>query len=91
MMISDISHITMGKISAGSFSASVSKDAGELYIWGSGPFGEFLTPHRVKTIVGATKSVEIGLNFGIALSQDGYLYSWGVNTFGELGTGDYRD
>ena len=39
-------------ISAGSFSAAISQDASDLYIWGSGVFGEFLTPHRVKTIHG---------------------------------------
>jgi len=81
----------MGKIAAGSFSASVSSDAGELYIWGSGPFGEFITPHRVKTLSGPAKEVSIGNNFGIALGHDGSLYSWGVNSFGELGTGDFRD
>lgn len=66
--VSDISHIPMGKIAAGSFSASVSSDTGELYIWGSGPFGEFITPHRVKTLAGPAKEVSIGHNFGIALT-----------------------
>jgi hypothetical protein len=27
----------------------VSKDNGHLFIWGSGHFGEFLIPHRVKS------------------------------------------
>lgn len=53
LLIEDISHIPMRNIAAGSFSASVSHDTGDLFIWGSGIFGEFLTPHRVKTIQGS--------------------------------------
>ena len=60
----------MRKVAAGSFSASIS-EIGDLYIWGSGVFGEFLTPHRVKTIHGATSDVSIGYHFGIALNRDG--------------------
>lgn len=44
----------MRYIAAGSFSGSISYDSGDLYLWGSGVFGEFLTPHRVKTIKGMT-------------------------------------
>jgi alpha-tubulin suppressor-like RCC1 family protein len=49
-MVEDISHIPMKYIAAGSFSASIAKDSGSLYLWGTGTFGEFKTPHRVKKI-----------------------------------------
>ena len=75
----------MRYVAAGSFSASISYDSGNLYLWGSGVFGEFLTPHRVKTIKGMTVSVSIGNHFGIAVNQDGIVYSWGHNNSGELG------
>ena len=52
-------------------------DTGDLYIWGTGVFGEFLTPHRVKTIRGQTQEVAIGNNFGVAISKTGNLYTWG--------------
>jgi len=38
----------MVKIRAGSFSASLSAD-GMLYVWGEGTFGNFYTPHRIKS------------------------------------------
>jgi alpha-tubulin suppressor-like RCC1 family protein len=37
------------KIRAGLFSAGLSAES-QLYIWGSGAFGEFSTPHRVKSV-----------------------------------------
>ncbi|MFN7880988.1 MAG: hypothetical protein ACK5NI_00640 [bacterium] len=51
LLIEDISHIPMSHIEAGSFSASIAKDSGQVYLWGSGTFGQFKTPHRVKKIV----------------------------------------
>lgn len=50
IMVEDISHIPMKYIAAGSFSAAIAKDSGSLYLWGTGTFGEFKTPHRVKKI-----------------------------------------
>jgi X-linked retinitis pigmentosa GTPase regulator len=85
ILISDISHIPMKHIAAGSISASLSCDAGDLYLWGSGSFGEFLTPHRVKTINGMTIDVSIGNHYGAAVNKDGFVYSWGHNNSGELG------
>lgn len=75
----------MKSIKAGSFSASISHDTGDLYLWGSGVFGEFLTPHRVKTINGSVVDVSIGNHFGVALSNEGAIYTWGHNNSGELG------
>ena len=40
----------MSFICAGGFSASISKETGSLYLWGTGTFGVFNTPHRVKKI-----------------------------------------
>ena len=40
----------MRSIAAGSFSAAISDETKCLYLWGTGAFGEFLTPHRVKKI-----------------------------------------
>jgi hypothetical protein len=49
MLVSEISNIPMRFIAAGSFSGSISHEKGELYLWGSGSFGEFLVPTRIKT------------------------------------------
>lgn len=37
--IQDISHVPMKHIAAGSFSASISKETKQLYLWGTGTFG----------------------------------------------------
>jgi len=79
----------MRHIAAGSFSGSISEENGNLFLWGSGHFGEFLIPHRVKRIQGEVISVSIGKNFGVALSSQGFLFSWGENHAGQLGFGDY--
>jgi alpha-tubulin suppressor-like RCC1 family protein len=70
----------MKSIEAGSFSAAISEDGSNLFLWGTGAFGEFLTPHRVKKIRGETQSVSIGQGFGVAVTMQGFLYSWGDNT-----------
>lgn len=36
-------------------------------------------------------NVYCGLNFSAALTDLGQLYTWGSNSFGQLGLGDYRD
>jgi hypothetical protein len=49
-VVEEISHIPMKFVAAGSFSASISEEKMDLFLWGTGSFGEFLTPHRVKKI-----------------------------------------
>jgi alpha-tubulin suppressor-like RCC1 family protein len=70
VMIEDISHITMSYVAAGSFSASISQDTGSLYLWGTGTFGKFMTPHRVKKIDGKAMHVAVGDRYGIVLTED---------------------
>ena len=72
----------MSYIAAGGFSASISKDAGSLYLWGSGTFGEFQTPHRVKKIESKSIKASIGYQFGMVLTEDRRIYTWGINANG---------
>jgi len=58
----------MSFIAAGGFSASISVETKSLYLWGTGTFGEFEHPHRVKKISGNVKYVSIGQDFGAALT-----------------------
>jgi alpha-tubulin suppressor-like RCC1 family protein len=48
-MITEIASITMRFIAAGSFSGAISHEKGELFLWGTGTFGEFPIPQKVKT------------------------------------------
>ena len=79
ILVEDISHIPMAYIAACTFSAAVAKDTGSLYLWGTGTFGEFRTPHRVKKIKEKVKEVSIGHHFGMVLTEERSLYTWGTN------------
>lgn len=81
----------MSYIAAGSFSSSIALESGSLYLWGTGTFGEFSTPHRVKKLKERSQQVCIGHNFGIVLSEENNIYTWGVNEKGQLGSGDFED
>lgn len=81
----------MVKVRAGSFSAALSADQ-QLFVWGRGIFGEFYTPHRVKS-VNKLEMLDFQLSKGglaVILTRHGTLYSWGANDFGQLGHGDYQ-
>lgn len=77
------------KISAGHHTAAISRE-GELYVWGTGVFGEYLSPHKLDIKASKLKEVTVGGSFGLALDESGKLFAWGANTSGELGIGDYE-
>lgn len=91
VLVEDISHIPMSSVAAGTFSASIAKETGSLYLWGTGTFGEFKTPHRVRKIEQKAVQVSIGDCFGMALTEDRRIYTWGINKNGQLGSGDFTD
>ena len=74
------------------FTAAIKTD-GTLWTWGDngqGRLGDNTTTQRntpVTTFSGGTnwKQVACGFNFTAAIKTDGTLWSWGVNTFGQLG------
>jgi X-linked retinitis pigmentosa GTPase regulator len=76
-------------ISAGYHSGAVDK-FGNLYIWGSGSFGEYLKPRKYVMQV-PIRDVCIRGFFGVALGESAktgtQLFCWGNNTYGELGNG----
>ncbi|CAG9322189.1 unnamed protein product [Blepharisma stoltei] len=80
-------NIYIEKVSAGQHSAALS-DKGNLYVWGTGAFGEYLLPQRFNSSSGPIRDVAIGGNFGAALDCANNLFVWGTNTNGELGLGD---
>ena len=82
-----LENFTIAKISCGSHSAAVS-DRGDLFLWGSGPFGELLTPQQVELPV-RVMEVAVGGTFAVALDVNHSVWTWGSNTSGELGLGDY--
>lgn len=88
--LEELSFARMVKVRAGTFSASLSAD-GQLYVWGEGTFGNFYTPHRIKS----AKTLDIS-DFQISkgglaavISRSGTCYTWGENDVGQLGHGDF--
>lgn len=81
------------------YSAAVT-EGGQLYLWGAnfyGQLGNATTANQtepVKVLEGIkVKEIELsgGSNAGgqsAAIAEDGSLYLWGKNTYGQLGTGD---
>ena len=88
--LEELSFSRMIKVRAGSFSASLSAD-GQLYVWGEGTFGQFYTPHRIKSAkVLDIQDFQISrMGLAAVVSRSGTCYTWGPNDVGQLGHGDF--
>jgi alpha-tubulin suppressor-like RCC1 family protein len=83
MLLSELNFTKIVKIRAGAFSGAQSVD-GQLYLWGSGSFGQFFTPHRVKSVASLDLlDFHIGRSgFTVLLTRSGQVYAWGANEAG---------
>ncbi|XP_047433036.1 RCC1 and BTB domain-containing protein 1 isoform X2 [Mugil cephalus] len=84
-------------ITCGQTSSVALVDNGEVYGWGYngngqlgiGNNGNQLTPCRVTALQGmCVQQVVSGYGHCLALTDEGLLYAWGANTYGQLGTGN---
>jgi X-linked retinitis pigmentosa GTPase regulator len=88
----DLEEYRIIKVAAGNHSAALT-NKGELFVWGTGVFGEFLLPiefGKAGSFLAPVTEISIGGSFGLALDTKGNLYSWGSNASGELGMGDFK-
>ena len=82
-------------ISCGQTSTMVALESGEVYGWGYNGNGQLglgnninqLSPSRVASVQGCVVKVVCGYAHTLALSDEGELYGWGANSYGQLGTG----
>jgi alpha-tubulin suppressor-like RCC1 family protein len=77
-------------VSAWHSSAAIT-EKGELFVWGSGIYGEFKKPRQVKlqndTML---QSVTVGGSFIVLVDKHGKAMVWGANSNGEIGVGDLQ-
>jgi len=76
------------KVACGQHSAALT-EKGEVYVWGTGVFGEQIVPYRYSAPGHIFKDISLNGFFGIALDQDNGVWTWGGNNNGELGLGHY--
>lgn len=57
-------------------------DTGDLFTWGT----DNAIPVKIMSDV---KTVSIGREFYMALTSNGDVYTWGINTYGQLGNGEF--
>ncbi|KGL74995.1 RCC1 and BTB domain-containing protein 1 [Tinamus guttatus] len=96
-----VSNCLQGKmvvgIACGQTSSMAVVNNGEVYGWGYngngqlglGNNGNQLTPCRVAALHGVcVLQIACGYAHTLALTDEGLLYAWGANTYGQLGTGN---
>jgi len=85
----------MKAISAGNWYAIAQKNDGTLWAWGDNRFGQFgdgttsdrkTTPVQIKTISNV-QAFSAGGYHTMALKNDGTIWTWGNNGYGQLGDG----
>jgi len=77
------------KVESGYHSGALN-DKGDLFLWGSGTFGEYLRPTRIKKPYPFI-DLSIGGFFGAAIDNKHSVYTWGNNNSGELGLGHFEN
>ncbi|XP_018584674.2 RCC1 and BTB domain-containing protein 1-like isoform X1 [Scleropages formosus] len=87
---------TVVGIACGQTSSMAVVDNGEVYAWGYNGNGQLglgtnvnqLTPCRLTALQGlCVLQIACGYAHTLALTDEGLLYAWGANTYGQLGTG----
>ena len=85
------------KVACGQTSTMMVLDSGELFGWGYNGNGQLgignninqLSPCRVSTLSGLViVRVVCGYAHTLALTDEGLLYAWGANSYGQLGIGN---
>ena len=84
MIVSSLDMEFVTQISCSHHSGALT-DNGDLYIWGTGCFGEFLKPVNFFENKARICQFQIGGLYGVAIDEKGGLWSWGNNTNGILG------
>jgi len=84
-------------VSGGKAHSLMLDDEGELWSWGSNEFGQLgddkesgeqvLTPISTASSIEGIQMIVSGANHNLVLDDEGNIWSWGANEFGQLGDG----
>ncbi|MEW9698592.1 S-layer homology domain-containing protein [Paenibacillus sp. SI8] len=93
VQVADLTHVTA--ISAGNYHSVAIKDDGTAWSWGDNTYGQLgdstsdskTKPVQVKGNIESVKAIAAGAYHTLAIDQDGVVWAWGDNYFGELGYG----
>ncbi|OCT12115.1 hypothetical protein A8709_30140 [Paenibacillus pectinilyticus] len=94
VQVAGLSHVTA--ISAGYFHSLAIKDDGTAWSWGDNTYGQLgdatntpeYQPIQVKGNIGKIQTIASGAYHNLAIAQDGTVWAWGDNYYGELGYGE---
>ena len=87
--IKELDYQKIIKVACGHHSAALT-EKGEIYVWGTGVFGEFVSPVRYSQLGQVFKDISLNGFFGVAIDQDNAVWAWGGNNNGELGLGHFE-
>jgi alpha-tubulin suppressor-like RCC1 family protein len=100
-MIKTFDKMKMVSASAGDYHVVALADNGKIYTWGSGQYGQLghcntsdqIVPRNVFFSQEDIKFVKVAASpsHTMALTEEGKLYTWGRNQFGQLGHDDTKD
>ncbi|KAK8382123.1 hypothetical protein O3P69_015233 [Scylla paramamosain] len=88
--------LAWGQNNYGQTSSMAVMDNGEVYGWGLNSSGQLglgnnvnqQSPSRVTALQGVITKIVCGYSHTLALSDEGNLWAWGANSYGQLGTGN---
>jgi E3 ubiquitin-protein ligase HERC2 len=98
-VISFPSNVKIIQVSCGSYHSLALTADGRLYSWGYGAYGRLghndtsnvATPIKIEGFNYVPfAAVSAGHSHSMALSEEGEIYTWGKNSYGQLGHGDYN-
>jgi len=101
VLVESLSAHFISKVACGANHSVAINEWGQLFSWGSDAHGQLgvnggkglqTVPKTVKHLATSTiVQVACGENHTLALTYDGQLFSWGSNSFGQLGLGTSTD
>jgi alpha-tubulin suppressor-like RCC1 family protein/tRNA A-37 threonylcarbamoyl transferase component Bud32 len=95
-----LSHLNITDIKCGAYHSLALTQSGKVYAWGNNYWGQIgcgdnyikSMPTKLKALNDIKiKMISCGYNYSMALTENGCVYSWGLNEDGQLGIGNTKN